>query len=106
MIVPVGIGPAARDGIELLAPPSLLPSGARRAGLTAHWFSRGVTGQRQIVHTGWLDHKTYAPHTRASYFMPPLRPVYRLVVGGATRRRYRHSVRAVGSGLGAAGTRP
>jgi hypothetical protein len=94
MIVPVGIGPAAREGIALFAPPGLLPAGARRAGLTAHWFSRGVTGQRQIVHTGWLDGSTYAPHTRASYFMPPLRPVYRLVVGGATRWRYRHGVRA------------
>jgi hypothetical protein len=94
MIVPVGIGAATREGIELLAPSGLLPGGARRAGLTAHWFSRGVTGQRQIVHTGWLDRSTYAPHTRASYFMPPLRSVYRLVVGGATRRRYRHAVRA------------
>jgi hypothetical protein len=88
-IVPVGIGSTARGGIELLASPSLLPPGARRAGLTAHWFSRGVTGQRQIVHTGWLDEGTYAPHTRVSYFMPPLRSVYRLVVGGVTRRRYR-----------------
>lgn len=94
MIVPVGIGPAAREGIELLASPGLLPAGARRAGLTAHWFSRGVTGQRQIVHTGWLDGRTYAPHTRASYFMPPLRPVYRLVAGGATRTRYSRAVRA------------
>jgi hypothetical protein len=94
MIVPVGIGRSARDGIELLAPPGLLPAGARRAGLTAHWFSRGVTGQRQIVHTGWLDGSVYAPHTRASYFMPPLRPVYRLVVGGVTRRRYRRAVSA------------
>lgn len=88
-IVPVGVGPVAHDGIELLAPAGLLPPGARRAGLTAHWFSHGVTGQRQIVLTGWLDGSTYAPHTRASYLMPPLRSVYRLVVGAATRRRYR-----------------
>jgi hypothetical protein len=94
MIVPVDIGPATREGIELLAAPGLLPAGARRAGLTAHWFSRGVTGQRQIVHTGWLDRNTYAPHTRTSYFMPPSRLLYRLVVGGATRRRYRSAVRA------------
>ncbi|HTA14771.1 MAG TPA: pyridoxamine 5'-phosphate oxidase family protein [Solirubrobacteraceae bacterium] len=94
MIVPVGIGPTVRQGIELLAPLGLLPPGARRAGLTAHWFSHGVTGQRQIVHTGWLDGNTYAPHTRASYFMPPSRFVYRLVVGGATRRRYRSAERA------------
>jgi hypothetical protein len=94
MIVPVGIGPAGRDGVELLAPAGLLPVGARRAGLTAHWFSRGVTGQFQIVHTGWLDGATYAPHTRSSYFMPPLRIVYRLVVGGVTHRRHRRAVRA------------
>lgn len=89
MIVPVGVGSTSREGTELFAPPGLLPPGARRAGLTAHWFSRGVTGQRQIIHTGWLDESVYAPHTRASYFMPPLRSVYRLAVGAATRWRHR-----------------
>jgi Pyridoxamine 5'-phosphate oxidase len=94
MIIPVEIGLVVREGIELLAPSGLLPPGARRAGLTAHWFSHGVTGQRQIVHTGWLDGNIYAPHTRASYLMPPSRFVYRLVVGGATRRRHRSAMRA------------
>jgi len=94
MIVPVSIGSTTREGIQLLAAPGLLPPGARRAGLTAHWFSRGVSGQRQIVHTGWLDGTTYAPHTRASYLMPPSRTVYRVAVGAATRMRHRRSVRA------------
>jgi hypothetical protein len=60
--------------------------------LTAHWFSRGVTGQCQTVHTGWLDVAegvTYAPHTRASYLMPPSRITYRLAAGGFTRVRLR-----------------
>lgn len=94
MIVPVAIGQTRRDGIEVLGPPGLLPAGARRAGLTAHWFSRGVTGQRQVVHTGWLEDGIYAPHTCASYFMPPLRVLYRVAVGGATRIRYRRGIQA------------
>jgi hypothetical protein len=94
MIVPVSVGSTTREGIRLRAEPGLLPPGSRRAGLTAHWFSRGVTGQRQIVHTGWLDGSTYAPHTRASYLMPPSRTAYRVAVGAATRLRHRRGVRA------------
>ncbi len=82
MIAPVAIGQTRRDGIELISSPGLLPAGARRAGLTAHWFSRGVTGQRRIVHTGCLEDGIYAPHTRASYFMSPLRVFYRVALGG------------------------
>lgn len=95
LIVPVGVGAAGRDGVTLTAPATLLPPGARRAGLTAHWFSRGVTGQRQVIHTGWLDGTTYAPHTRAAYAMPPSRLVYNLAAGGMTRLRARRSTDAV-----------
>jgi hypothetical protein len=91
MIVPVRVAAFdRRRGVRLqAAAPGLLPPGARRAGLTSHWFSRGVVGQRQVVHTGWLDHATYAPHTRAAYAMPPSRLVYTLAAGARTRRRAR-----------------
>src|SRR5262249_15888340 len=38
---PVGVLGGGRDGIELRAPVGLVSPGARRAGLTAHWFSQG-----------------------------------------------------------------
>jgi hypothetical protein len=91
-VIPVDVAATSHTGLALRASSSLLPSGSRRAGLTAHWFSRGVTGQCQTVHTGWLDVAegvTYAPHTRASYLMPPSRITYRLAAGGFTRVRLR-----------------
>src|SRR5947209_1357845 len=53
VVVPAGIGGCDERGIRLMAP--LLPPGGRRAGLTAHWFSRGTVGQNQRKHTGWLE---------------------------------------------------
>lgn len=81
-------------GMLLDLAPGLVPAGGRRAGLTAHWFSRGVLGQRQMLHTGWMEAAddgtaVYAPHTLAAYRMPTSRFVYRLAVGAATRWRYR-----------------
>jgi hypothetical protein len=101
--IPVRVDRAGEDGIALDAPRGLAPAGGRRAGLTAHWFSRGVVGQRQRIHTGWMrtptgeDHVTYSPHTSATYRMPSSRLVYRIVVGLFTRLRYRQARRA-GSG--------
>jgi hypothetical protein len=98
--IPVGIGAADQRGIALDAPEGTLPPGGRRAGLTAHWFSRGVVGQRQNVHTGWLEvnhdatSATYAPHTKAAYRMPASRLVYRTAAGLVTRLRYRQARRA------------
>jgi len=77
-------------------------SSRRRAGPTAHWFSRGVIGQDQRKHTGWFEAETgrravYAPHTTAGYRFPTSRILYRLVAGGATRWGLR-SARAAGFG--------
>lgn len=99
-VVPVKIGAADQRGIALDAPEGTLPPGGRRAGLTAHWFSRGVVGQRQRVHTGWLEvgpdapTAIYAPHTKAAYRMPPSRLIYRTAAGLVTRLRYRQARRA------------
>ena len=98
-VLPVHVGATGERGVELQAPPGTIPPGARRAGLTAHWFSRGVVGQRQMICTGWMQAGpadgavTYSPHTKAAYRMPPSRLVYRIAVGGFTRMRYRQALR-------------
>lgn len=98
--LPVRIRGSESRGMTLGAPPGSVPPGGRRAGLTAHWFSRGVVGQRQRIYTGWIDDVSpdgavvYSPHTEAAYRMPASRLVYRIAVGAATRRRYRQARRA------------
>jgi hypothetical protein len=87
----VEIDGTQEDGISLRASAPLLPEGERRAGLTAHAFTRHVVGQHQRVHTGWLrttpnqSEAVYAPHTTFGYHMPPSKLVYRLAIGVATR---------------------
>ena len=98
--VPVEVRGTGDRGIELEAPEGVVPPGGRRAGLTAHWFARGVIGQEQRVHTGWLEAGSegsgpvYAPHTDAGYWFPASESLYRLVSGGATRWRLRRGRRA------------
>jgi hypothetical protein len=100
MVIPVEFGGVSEAGIRLDVPAGLAPPGGRRAGLTAHWFSQGAVGQRQMIHTGWMTVPsdggmvTYAPHTTAAYRMPASRLVYRTAVGFVTRRRYRRARRA------------
>jgi hypothetical protein len=97
-VVPAEAGRAEPRGIVVSPPPGLLPPGGRRAGLTAHAFSRGVTGQNQRKHTGWLEATPpgalYAPHTESNYRLPGSRTVYRLAVGAATRWGVRGARRA------------
>jgi hypothetical protein len=91
VVVPVSIAGTKERGIALDAPAGLVPPGGRRAGLTAHSFSRNVVGQHQRKHTGWLDfdpadgHPVYAPHTNSSYRFPASKLLFRLVAGGGTR---------------------
>lgn len=89
VVVPVGVGDTDPAGISLHVP-SGLPRGNRRAGLTAHSFTRHVLGQTQRLHTGWLrvsdGDARYSPHTRAGHRIPPSRSLHRLAVGYATRR--------------------
>ncbi len=88
-VVPVRITGSDERGMLLAAQPGLVPPGARRAGLTAHWFARGMIGQNQRKYTGWLeggDHElVYAPHTESSYRLPESLTLYRFVSGAATR---------------------
>ncbi len=100
MVVPVTVTGAEQRGLILDVPPGLVPGGGRRAGVTAHWFARGVVGQHQRVHTGWLDadpersRYIYAPHTQVTYRFPASRFLFRLFAGGATRLRIRGARRA------------
>jgi hypothetical protein len=98
-VIPVGVSATDERGIQLKPPSALVPPGGRRAGLTAHWFSHGVVGQRQMICTGWMEVEqgsgvvTYSPHTLAAYRMPSSRFIYRVVVGVFTRLRYREARR-------------
>jgi len=93
VVVPVEITGGDESGMRLAAPGGAVPAGGRRAGLTAHAFTRHVLGQAQRIHTGWLeaDRGTirYAPHTRAGHRLPPVPFLYRLAVGWGTRRGIR-----------------
>lgn len=92
-VVPAGITGTDHAGILLTTPEGTVPPGGRRAGLTAHSFTRHVLGQHQQINTGWLqtEHDTvrYAPHTRSGHRIPPSPLLYRLAVGYGTRRGLR-----------------
>lgn len=100
VVVPVQIGGTNEQGIVLSGSRSLIPPGGRRAGLTAHWFSRGVIGQNQRKHTGWMQADgeggpvIYAPHTESNYRFPTSRPLYRIISGGGTRWWHRRAKQA------------
>jgi Pyridoxamine 5'-phosphate oxidase len=98
--VPVEVAGYEERGIVLEAPESLVPAGGRRAGLTAHWFARYTFGQRQRVHTGWIQpdrpdsRVLYAPHTQTGYRLPTSRFLFRVVAGFEARRRLRQRRRS------------
>ncbi|MFI5540629.1 pyridoxamine 5'-phosphate oxidase family protein [Nocardia sp. NPDC051900] len=100
MVVPVGGVRQTEHGIALDIPQGLVPGGGRRAGLTAHWFSKAALGQEQRLYTGWLeaeagaDEVSYAPHTQAGYRLPPSKLLYRVVIGGITRYGLRQARRS------------
>jgi hypothetical protein len=97
LAVPVEVAGSDERGILLDAATGLVPPGGRRAGLTAHWFSRSVIGQNQRKHTGWLEageELVYAPHTQSNYRLPGSKPLFKLVSGGFTRLGLRGARRA------------
>jgi hypothetical protein len=101
LAVPVEVAGYEERGIVLEAAPGLVPPGGRRAGLTAHWFARYTFGQRQRVHTGWLEAEQgarrvlYAPHTDRGYRLPTSKLLFRLVAGFEARRRIRSAPRRI-----------
>jgi Pyridoxamine 5'-phosphate oxidase len=100
LALPVEATGTESGGIVLECPAGMIPPGGRRAGLTAHWFARYTFGQRQRVHTGWLEaapsglRALYAPHTQTGYRLPTSKLLFRLVAGFEARRRLRGARRA------------
>ncbi len=100
MAIPAAVSDTEARGMVLQVQRGLIPPGGRRAGLTAHWFSRYAIGQNQRKHTGWLEAQPeservlYAPHTQASYRFPASRTLFQIVSGGATRWGLRGARRA------------
>jgi hypothetical protein len=99
LIVPVELGEPRQDRLTLTTSAGLLPSGNRRAGLTAHQFSRYTWGQTLRKHTGWLEAEpdsataTYAPHTYRGYSFPASKTLFTAVGGAATRLGVRQARR-------------
>jgi hypothetical protein len=85
------------SGVRLVSRDGPLPAGGRRAGLTAHSFSRHMVGQEQRVHTGWLEvdgnEAVYAPHTRSGHALPPSRTLFAVGAGLGMRPGYKQARR-------------
>ena len=98
VVIPVEVAASVPNGMVLETAAGIVPSGGRRAGLTAHSFSRHVIGQVQHRYTGWLeatgDHVIYAPHTEAWYRIPRSRFAFNFAAGYGTRRGLRQARRA------------
>ena len=75
VIVPVHLAGHGPQGLQLVVPAGLLPTGGRRAGLLAHAYRPQLIGLRTCVFTGWLeasgDGVIYAPHTSRGFAAPP-----------------------------------
>jgi hypothetical protein len=79
VIVPVHVAGHDAQGLRLVAPSGLLPSGGRRAGLLAHAYRAQLIGLTSRVFTGWLDAgengAVYAPHTSKGFVAPPVKKI-------------------------------
>jgi pyridoxamine 5'-phosphate oxidase-like protein len=96
--VPVDVGGASREGIVLSAAESLLPPGARRAGLLGHDYRAQATGLEARQHTGWLEvsngRALYAPHTERSFKLPANKTLTLLASGLGAKIGVRRARRA------------
>jgi hypothetical protein len=81
--VPVSLQGTSADGLQLAGP---LPGGARRAGLLAHRYQPQLTGLEVRQYTGWLEGRTYAPHTQQGFRAPANKTVVLLASGFMARR--------------------
>ncbi len=67
VVVPVEVGAAGAQGIELSGP---LPAGGRRAGVMAHRYEAKLIRLETRQHTGWLQDGAHAPHTESGFRAP------------------------------------
>ena len=99
VVVPVEVGEASADGIELRAAPGLLPPGGRRAGLLAHSYNKQLIGLATRQHTGWLEvgedgRAIYAPHTEQGFKAPANKTLLLLANGFMARRGLKQAHKA------------
>lgn len=75
VVIPVELGAARPEGVQLRAAAGLLPPGERRAGLLGHDHRPKLVGLESRVDTGWLqavgDGGLYAAHSRSGFLAPP-----------------------------------
>lgn len=97
LVLPVEIEATDERGVELRVPSSLLPDGARRAGLLAHDFRPKLIGLSTATHTGWLqtaESRTHwTPHTRHAFTAPANKTLLLLLNGAAARWGYRQAIK-------------
>jgi hypothetical protein len=89
---PVSLELDAASGFELGGP---LPAGARRAGVLAHRYEPQLIGLEARQYTGWLQGRTYAPHTEQGFRAPANKTVLLLANGFLARRGLKRA-RALG----------
>jgi hypothetical protein len=94
VIVPITVEAAGQSGIQIAGP---LPGGGRRAGLLAHRYEPKLIGLQTRQHTGWLEDRTYAPHTENG-FRAPSNKTLLLLANGFMARRGLKQARALGRG--------
>jgi hypothetical protein len=94
VIVPIIVEGAGESGIQVAGP---LPGGGRRAGLLAHRYEPKLIGLQTRQHTGWLEDRTYAPHTENG-FRAPSHKTLLLLANGFMARRGLKQARALGRG--------
>jgi general stress protein 26 len=105
MLVPAEVSACAHGGLQLSTASPLVPLGGRRAGLTAHRFSRHRRGEEQRMYTGWLENLdstssvAYHPHTAFGFRLPPSTTVYRLLVGFSAQRGARTATHPTTDGV-------
>jgi hypothetical protein len=83
IVVPVQVGAAQKEGVELSG---RLPAGARRAGVLGHTYGPQLVGLRTRQHTGWLEDGVYAPHTENGFRAPANKTLLLLANGFLARR--------------------
>jgi hypothetical protein len=93
VVLPVELGSAGADGIELRSA-AALPPGGRRAGLLGHSYRPRLAGLDTRSHTGWFEGGRYAPHTQAGYRAPPNKTLLLLLNGLLAKRGVRQARKA------------
>jgi hypothetical protein len=95
VIAPITVESAGdQSGIRIAG---RLPGGGRRAGLLAHRYEPKLIGLQTRQYTGWLEDRTYAPHTENG-FRAPSNKTLLLLANGFMARRGLKRARALGRG--------